>query len=544
MTNATSSMDITLGVGAKCYGRDLPGAVFCVVPWPALIRATEGGFVLNKRTCIVFQEGHAGAREAAEYAASVLRPATGYDFPVHSLTVLTDYANAVRFQEEDRGLASEGYRLRAGPDAVSILGNTATGLFYGVQSLRQLLPPAIFDATPSTEQNWTVPGVEIEDYPRFAWRGMLLDVARHFMPVEFLKKFIDAIALHKMNRLHLHLTDDQGWRIEIKRYPRLTEVGAWRAETQINHWDDPPLRFDGKPHGGYYTQGEIRELVAYAAARHVTLVPEIEMPGHAQAAIAAYPELGAVETPLPVRTAWGANQSIYNVEESTLSFLQNVLTEVMDLFPGTFIHVGGDEAAKDHWKNSPAVQARMAALGVADEDHLQRYFIERMNDFLAGKGRRLVGWDEILEGDLGPGPTVMAWRGIDKGIQAARSRKDVVMAPTEFTYFDYYQGPKETEPLAIGGDLPLHKAYAFDPIPPELTESERKHILGAQGQVWTEFIPTTGHAEYMAFPRACALAEVVWTPQENRAYPDFLERLRVHLGRLERIGLRYRALDE
>lgn len=515
-----------------------------LVPRPVRIDARDGAFTLDAKTRIIFQAGNEHARETAEYAAAVLRPATGYGLPVEPASS-PDERDAIGFWGTDGGaaLGPEGYRLRSGRDGVVVSAPARAGLFYGVQTLRQLLPVTIFDAEPS-DQAWLVPGVEIEDRPRFAWRGMMLDVARHFMPLESLRKFIDAMALHKMNLLHLHLTDDQGWRVEIKKYPRLTEVGAWRAESQISHWDEGEPRFDGVPHGGFYSQAEIRDLVAYAAARSITILPEIEMPGHAQAAIAAYPELGNVDEPLPVRTVWGVNKNIFNAEESTILFLQDVLTEVMDLFPGTYIHIGGDEAVKDQWQASAAMQARIKSLGLPDEHHLQRYFIERMDRFLSSHGRRLVGWDEIMEGNLGPGPTVMAWHDIDKAVEAARSGKDAVLAPTEYTYFDYYQGDKETEPLAIWGDLRLNKVYSFDPLPSEFGEVERRHILGAQGQVWTEFIPTTDHAEYMAFPRACALAEVVWTPQEQRDYADFLQRLRVHLGRLDRIGMRYRPLDE
>ncbi len=418
------------------------------------------------------------------------------------------------------------------------------GLFYGVQTLRQLLPPAVFSAAPVDGQKWTVPAVSIEDAPRFAWRGMMLDPCRHFIPKEFIKKFIDTIAVQKMNHLHLHLTDDQGWRIEIKKYPKLTEVGAWRAETVVGHAGKPNAKYDGIRHGGFYTQDDLRELVAYAADRHVTVIPEIEMPGHAQAAIAAYPELGNVKEPLPVFTTFGVNKNIFNVEESTILFLQDVLGEVVEIFPSTYIHIGGDEAVKDQWKESEAVQKRMKELGIADEAKMQSYFIARMNDFLKGKGRKLIGWDEILEGGLGKDATVMAWRSVDKGIEAAELGNDVVMAPTAFTYLDYYQGKPKDEPLGIGGNLPLSKVYGFDPLPKKLDPEALSHIMGTQGQLWSEYIPGPDHLEYMAFPRACALAEVAWTPQAQRDFKDFSERLKTHVERLDKMGVKYRPLEK
>jgi hexosaminidase len=393
---------------------------------------------------------------------------------------------------------------------------------------------------------WTVPAVSIEDYPRFVWRGFMLDVARHFMPKEFVKKTIDLLAFHKLNRLQLHLTDDQGWRIEIRRYPRLTQVGAWRRETIMGRPadDSTKWRFDGEPHGGFYTQDDIREIVAYAQARFVTVVPEIEMPGHSQAAIAAYPELGNRGDTLPVLTFWGVNPNILNPGDPTIAFEQNVLTEVMALFPSRWIHIGGDEAPKAQWKVSPLAQSRMRELGLKDENELQSYFTHRMDQFLTAHGRSLIGWDEILEGGLAPNATVMSWRGTEGGIAAARAGHDVVMAPTSHTYFDYYQSADTTtEPLAIGGFLPLDTVYAFDPVPAGFTATEASHVLGGQGQVWTEYIADPKRVEYMAFPRASALAEVLWTPRANREYGDFVRRLTTHVGRLAVLDVQYRPLQ-
>lgn len=513
-----------------------------IVPAPVKMDQGKGVFELNEQSQIAFQTGNADAEKTAAYLASLLRPATGYALPANAVSEAPD--NAIFLKIEEVKLGNEGYRLIVTKEGVALSATTSEGLFNGVQTLRQLLPAAIFSSAKVDNQSWKIPGVLIEDYPRFAWRGMMLDTARHFMPKEFIYSFIDTLALHKMNHLHLHLTDDQGWRIEIKKYPKLTEVGAWRAETLVGHSGKKPEIYDGKKHGGFYTQDELRALVAYAADRHITIIPEIEMPGHAQAAIASYPELGNLSEQLPVHTSWGVNKNIFNVEENTILFLQDVLAEVVEIFPSTYIHIGGDEAAKDQWKASEAVQKRMKELGLADEAKMQSYFIARMNEFLKSKGRKLIGWDEILDGGLGKDATVMAWRGINKAVEAAKAGNDVVMAPTAFTYLDYYQGKKENEPLAIGGNLPLEKVYSFDPMSIDLEPEALKHILGTQGQIWGEYIATPEHAEYMAFPRACALAEAAWTPQAQRNYDDFLARLKMHVMRLEKVGVNYRALDK
>jgi hexosaminidase len=364
------------------------------------------------------------------------------------------------------------------------------------------------------------------------------------MPKEFVEKFIDLLALHKMNSFHWHLTDDQGWRIEIKKYPKLTEVGAWRKETLVGLLHDKKgPKFDGQPHGGFYTQEDIAEIVAYAKARHVNVVPEIEMPGHAQAAIAAYPELGCTGQKLEVFTTWGVDENIFSPRETSIQFLQDVLREVLGLFPSTYIHVGGDEARKTQWKASPEVQSRIKELGLKDEDEMQSYFVRRMDEFLTAQGRRLIGWDEILEGGLAPKATVMSWRGEKGGIAAARAGHDVVMAPTNYTYFDYYQSKnKAKEPLAIGGFLPLRAVYNYEPIPRELDADSAKHVLGTQGQIWTEYIAEPRQVEYMAYPRAAALAEAAWTPKSKKAYTPFLQRLAVHSKRLKALEVNYRPV--
>ena len=512
----------------------MPLGAASIIPQPLRVTPGDGAFTLRADTRIV---SDAANRETATLLARWLAPATG--FTLQTAANATD--NAIVLAIDPSVTTDEGYVLDSTPQRVTIRARTAAGVFYGVETLRQLLPPAIF-ASSKQSAEWTIPALRIDDTPRFAWRGAHLDVVRHFMPKDFVLKYIDLIALHKLNTFHWHLTDDQGWRVEIRKYPRLTSAGGWRKETRLGH-EHAPRGFDEQPHGGFYTQKEIREVVAYAKARHVNIVPEIEMPGHAQAAIAAYPELGVTGKPLEVWTEWGINPNIFNPNEHTIRFLQDVLTEVMDLFPSKFIHIGGDEAIKDAWKASPEVQARIKELGLKNEEELQSWFTHRMDEFLTAHGRRLVGWDEILEGGLAPGATVMSWRGVQGGIAAAKAGHDVVMAPGTHTYFDHYQSLDPTEPPAIGDYLPLEKVYDYDPIDPALTADEALHVLGTQAQIWTEYIASPGHVEYMAFPRLAALAEVAWTAKERKNYGDFLSRLPADLDRLNLLGVNFRRLD-
>jgi hexosaminidase len=513
-----------------------------VIPRPRRLDVRPGVFTLGPRTVIWTDAASAATgRQLARY----LEPGTGLTLAVRSGGQRPN-ANVIELRR-DRSLAktlgTEGYRLSVRPGRVVARAADDAGLFYAVQTMRQLLPAATLRDAPLPGVAYTMPAVEIEDVPRFAWRGAHLDVGRHFMPKEFVKKYVDLIALHKLNVFHWHLTEDQGWRLEIKKYPRLTQVGARRAETIVGRPNrDTTLNvYDKRPHGGFYTQEDAREIVAYAAARHVTVVPEIEMPGHARSAIAAYPELGVTGDTLPVWTRWGVTPYILNAEESTVAFMQDVLTEVLDIFPSPFIHVGGDEAAKDLWKVNPRIQARIKELGLKDEHELQSWFIRRMDAFLTQKGRRLVGWDEILEGGLAPGATVMSWRGVNGGIAAAQAGHDVVMTPGQWTYFDHYQSRDQaTEPLAIGGFLPIDSVYMYEPVPPQLDSVQAKHVLGAQGQLWTEYIPDPKQAEYMAFPRLAALAEVLWTPPARKDLPNFRARLTHHLARLDALDVNYR----
>lgn len=431
-------------------------------------------------------------------------------------------------------LPAEGYELHIEKSGIHLTAGDEAGLFYGIQSLRQLS----WSSAPGDNTGITLPQVTITDYPAFPYRGMHLDVGRHFFPVETIKTYLDLLATYKMNRFHWHLTEDQGWRIEIKKYPKLQEVAAYRSETLVGHYNDRPFTYDGKKYGGYYTQEEVKEIVAYAAERSITVIPEIELPGHAQAAIAAYPELGCTKQPIEVATKWGIYENIYCPTETTFQFLEDVLTEVMSLFPSEYIHIGGDEAPKSQWKSSAFCQELIKKEGLKDEHELQSYFIQRIEKFLNSNGRQLIGWDEILEGGLAPNATVMSWRGESGGIEAAKQGHDVIMTPTTYCYFDYYQSVHPDEPLAIGGFLPLEKVYGYHPIPQELSESEATHILGAQGNVWTEYIATPEKMFYMALPRMQALAEVVWTPAEQKDYSGFTHRLDQHFPVWERMGIK------
>ncbi|MHB0960227.1 MAG: beta-N-acetylhexosaminidase [Pirellulaceae bacterium] len=515
---------------------------FAVVPNPVrLTPATDGlSFAFSENT--VLTAGHSTERETQQMA-SWLRVATGCPLLIVGEAERDCVALELDPSLEDQ-LGTEGYRLSVTPSRILIRAAAEAGLFYGGITLRQLLPTSAFGAQPGAPRAapLVVPCVEIEDSPRFVWRGLLLDVARHYMPVEFIKKFIDLAALHKFNRLQLHLTDDQGWRMEINRYPRLTEIGSVRAESPAR---DDRARGDGTPYGPFfYTQQQLRDLVDYAQARHVTLVPEVEMPGHFLAALAAYPQYSCSGGPFQVRTRWGVEPDVLCPgNDEAVEFALNVLAEVTDVFPSRFIHIGGDEAPRDRWKTCPKCQARMRAEGFATEAQLQTYLNHRVEEFLTSRGRRLIGWDEILEGGLTPGAVVMSWRGTEGGIAAATAGHDVVMSPTSHCYFDYAQGRGPTEPVAIGGFLPLETVYGFEPLPAALPEARRQHILGVQGNLWTEYIPTPAEAEYFAFPRAVALAEVAWSPAALRNLADFQRRMQVHMQRLDRLAVNYRPLS-
>ncbi|UFR04202.1 beta-N-acetylhexosaminidase [Streptomyces sp. Go40/10] len=463
-----------------------------------------------------------------------------------------DAPDAVRLLLDD-SLAPEAYRLAAvAGRGVEIRGGGPAGVFWGAQTLRQLLGPEAFRRAPL--RRGPAPGVPaqvVEDAPRFRWRGLLLDVARHFMPKEGVLRYLDLMAAHKLNVLHLHLTDDQGWRIEIERYPKLTEIASWRTRTKFGHRASP--LWDGKPHGGYYTQDDIREIVAYAAERHISVVPEIDVPGHSQAAIAAYPELGNTDvvdtTALSVWDTWGISANVLAPTDTTLRFYEGVFEEVLELFPAdaaefsAFVHVGGDECRKEQWTESVTAKTRIADLGLAGEDELQSWFIGHFDAWLAARGRRLIGWDEILEGGLAPGAAVSSWRGYAGGIAAARAGHDVVMCPEQYVYLDHRQAPGEDEPVPIGFVRTLEDVYRFEPVPQGLTEAEARHVLGTQANVWTEVLEDTARVDYQAFPRLAAFAEVAWSPlpaPAERDYADFERRMTAHYRRLDALGVAYR----
>ncbi len=511
----------------------LPASLPAIIPAPESYKPLPSGFDIQERTTIV---ASGKARIVADRLREQLRPATGFD-------LLIDHrpkprSIELRIDEQEASLGEEGYRLSSSPAGVMIIAAKAAGLYYGTQTLRQLLPVTAFDKKAKLGEGWTVPGCEIVDRPRFGWRGMHLDVSRHFFPVKFIKEFIDWLAVHKMNVFHWHLTDDGGWRIEIKKYPKLTEIGAWREEQGVE-WNYQGLKFPGKNsgkkvYGGFYTQAEIKDVVKYASDRFVTIVPEIEMPGHSTEAVASYPELLTCQTPVEAMQKFLAGSKadhpmmVCAGREEATEFFKNVLTEVLQLFPSKFIHLGGDEVPKDLWAECSACKARMAKEGLKDTHELQSSFIKRFDTWLAEKGRRLIGWDEILEGGLAPGAAVMSWRGISGGIAAAKAGQDVVMSPTSHCYFDFSYATTPTKTV-----------YGYEPIPGELSETEGRKVLGAQANIWTEWLSTEEEVEMMMFPRAAALAEAVWTKFERRDWASFSDRMMTHYGRLDRLGIAY-----
>jgi hexosaminidase len=520
-----------------------------IIPKPNLVENRLGTFKINPQTRIYFPEKptEIGWDIAAQALQILLTKPLGQPPTAQPMRVLeggevsTDRPNAI-FLVENKKLVpnSEAYILDVFPDKIIITASTATGAFYGIQTLRQLLPPEIENAESRTDKSCEAVACHIEDAPRFSYRGLHLDVCRHFFGVDFIKKYIDLLALHKMNTFHWHLTDDQGWRIEVKQFPRLQEVSASRKETLIGHYSENPQKFDGKIYGGFYSQTEIKEVVAYAQKQFVTVLPEIEMPGHAQAALSAYPNLGCTGKPIDVATKWGVFEDVFCAgNDDVFTFFDKIFAEICPLFPGKYIHIGGDECPKEHWKTCEKCQKRLKAEGLKDEHELQSYFIRRVEKMLAARGKSIIGWDEILEGGLAPSATVMSWRGTEGGIAAAKSGHDAIMTPGSHCYFDHYQSNPDAEPLAIGGFLPIKTVYEYEPIPAELTAEEGKHILGTQANLWSEYIPTEEKMLYMAYPRACALAEVAWSQPQNRSFDEFAKRLKTHFLRLDLLGVNY-----
>ncbi|QEC54214.1 family 20 glycosylhydrolase [Anseongella ginsenosidimutans] len=513
---------------------------FPVIPRPMSLTAAEGEFTISPATLLIANREAGEAKELLDFIREFLSVPLGGKAIRLKINEASGEPEANTIQlliDKNSAIPAEGYQLQIRPDHILLKASSPAGAFWGFQTLRQLMPPSAENARVETLK---VPCVTIEDAPRFSYRGLHLDVVRHMFPVEFIKKYIDLMSMYKLNRFHWHLTDDQGWRIEIKKYPKLQAISAFRKETLIGHYSDQPQKFDGDRYGGYYTQKEVKEIVEYARLHHVTVIPEIEMPGHSLAALSAYPELGCTGGPYETETTWGVFEDIFCAgNEETFHFLENVLTEVMELFPGKYLHIGGDEAPKTQWEKCPRCQARIQAEGLKDEHELQSYFIQRIEKFLNEHGRQIIGWDEILEGGLAPNATVMSWRGTEGGIAAARQGHDVIMTPNAHLYLDHYQSQSPGEPVAIGGFTPVKEVYEYEPVPEELSGADAKHILGAQGNLWTEYIPTTGHVEYMVYPRALALAEVVWSQAEKKNYDDFLERLKGSLERLSALDVNY-----
>jgi len=506
-----------------------------IIPVPNQLKMGKGVYVLDASDMIVFKDNQ------ISFLAAYLRDQVNHLTKVNlkiaqkELSVKGINLSIIPSLTENE----EGYTLDITSNKIAVVGASKTGLMHGIQSFLQIVFPNSCNG-----DSVNLPALSIVDEPILKWRGMHLDVSRHFYSVEFVKHMLDMMAMHKLNTFHWHLTDDQGWRIEIKKYPKLTEISSVRKETMLGHYVEKNQIFDNTPYGGFYTQEQIKEVVDYATKLCITVVPEIEMPGHAVAALSAYPELSCTGGPFEVYTKWGVSDDVFCAgKEETFEFMQNVISEVLDLFPGQYIHVGGDECPKTRWKACPLCQKRMKENRLKDEMELQSYFIKRMEKFIASKGKKLIGWDEILEGGLPERAAVMSWRGCEGGIEAAKSGHDVVMTPGGYCYFDHYQGKPELEPLAFGGFTSLSKVYDFKPVPLELSKKEKKHILGAQANVWTEYITTEEKVEYMVFPRLCAMSEVLWSEESVRDYDDFMNRLSVHLKRLDNENVNYRPLN-
>lgn len=507
-----------------------------VIPLPQIITETTGnGFSLNKKTKIVYSPENERQKRTAEFLAEYIQFATGLSLSVTDQPVSK---NAIILKINETLGKPESYFIEINSNQISIEGVDDAGIFYGVQTIRKSIP--------ANTENFAVlfPSAKIEDYPRFSYRGMHLDVSRHFFPVEFIKKYIDILALHNLNRFHWHLTDDQGWRIEIKQLPELTEIGSKRAQTVIGRNTG---EFDGIPYGGYFTQEEAKEIVAYAQERFITIIPEIDLPGHMVAALTAYPELGCTGGPYEVIQTWGIYPDVLCAgNEKIFTFLETVFSEIVEIFPSEYIHVGGDECPKIRWEACPKCQAKIKELKIkGDKEHsaefkLQSYVITRIEQFLNSKGRQIIGWEEILEGGIAPNATVMSWRGKKAELEAVRQGHDVIMVPKTNCYFDYYQTrDTENEPLAIGNYVPVERVYSFEPIPDVLTAEERKHIIGTQANLWSEYILSPSHAEYMLLPRLTALSEVQWATPDKKDYDYFLTRLSVMTDLFKKLDYNY-----
>ena len=515
-------------------------ANYQIIPLPQeIVTSQVNPFILKSGVKILYPEGNEKMQRNAQFLADYLKTATGKDF---SIEAGTEGKNAIVLALGSEVENPESYQLKVTDQGVTITAPTEAGVFYGIQTLRKSLPIAL-------GADVALPAVEIKDAPRFGYRGAHFDVSRHFFTIDEVKTYIDMLALHNMNRLHWHITDDQGWRLEIKKYPKLTEIGSQRSGTVIGRNSG---EYDNTPYGGFYTQEQAKEIVDYAAERYITVVPEIDLPGHMLAALAAYPELGCTGGPYEVWRQWGvADDVLCAGNDQVLKFLEDVYGELIEIFPSEYIHVGGDECPKVRWEKCPKCQARIKALGLksdknhSKEERLQSFVINHIEKFLNDHGRQIIGWDEILEGGLAPEATVMSWRGEEGGIKSARMGHDVVMTPGGYMYFDFYQADPKTQPYAIGGYTPIKRAYSYNPVPMDsLTAEESKHILGVQANTWTEYIKDEKHLEYMMFPRALAVAEIGWTPQEDRSWEDFKPRMNANIPVLQRMGIHTFTLSD
>jgi hexosaminidase len=523
------------GCSTKEAPQNEPAASISVIPAPAQVTMKRGAFTIDAATPVGYVAGSPG-ESVAKYFVELFRRTGGPGLAAAAAAEGASGTPGIMFQlqaREGSQAGEEAYSLHVSPERIVVSSASPRGLFYGAVTLWQL-------ASGKSQ----IPALEIEDAPRLRWRGLLLDSARHYQSQQFIERLIDTMALHKLNVLHWHLVDDQAWRLEIKKYPQLTEVGAWRVPAgPAAAADIDPATRRPRLYGGFYTQQQVREIVAYAAERFITIVPEIEMPGHASAAIAAYPRLGISGRPAAVPADWGVYQNLFNVDESTFSFLEDVLAETLELFPSEYIHVGGDEAVKNQWHASPRVQSRMREFGVKDEHALQSYFVQRIETYLNAHGRRLIGWDEILEGGLAPNATVMSWRGIEGAVTAAAAGHDTVLSPAPTLYLD--NRPLNTaRPPGRGPVVSIEDVYRFDPAPAALTDAQRQHVIGVQANLWTEHVRTEDRAEYMIFPRAAALAEVGWSPAARIDWQSFQARLPAQLARYKALGVRYAQAPE
>ena len=509
------------------------GNVYSIIPRPLSVVEKTGQFVIDGRTTLVIEADDTLYWRAAQHLSERFRTVAGFD-----LKISRNAGKNTILIRQTVGMEKEAYRLTITPENILIESSAPNGAFYAIQTLFQLLPDEIYTPTITRNVPWAAPCAVIDDAPRFPYRGMHLDVCSHFFPVDFIKRYLDLMVMHKQNVFHWHLTEDQGWRIEIKRYPELTEKGSIRAETVIGTYKSK--FFDGKPYGGFYTQDEIREIVQYAADRFITVIPEIEMPGHALAAISCFPELSCgLEEKYEVGKKWGVFRQVYCPKAGTFEFLENVLEEVMALFLSEYIHIGGDECPKTSWKNCRHCQNLIFILGLKDEFELQSFFIQRMEKFLNSRGRKIIGWDEILQGGLAPNATVMSWLGEEGGIKSAQQHHDVIMCPHTKYYLDYYQANPKTEKLCMGHLVPLREVYQYNPVPDTLTEVQRKYIRGVQGCVWTEYMTNPARVEYMAFPRAVAISEAGWSTAEHKEWGNFARRLEKHFRRFDRMNVNY-----